>query len=104
MALADMVIVIVEIADVVLKQMKDNVITATFKVVYMSSSFWLSAVESRDLSQAEKKIPAFKAEQINKMTTIFSQNDNLGLFCEFTQLNPTNQWDPTANWRKLEDT
>ena len=70
MALADMVIVIVEIADVVLKQMKDNVITATFKVVYMSSSFWLSAVESRDLSQAEKKIPAFKAEQINKMTTI----------------------------------
>ena len=52
MALADMVIVIVEIADVVLKQMKDNVITATFKVVYMSSSFWLLAVESRDLSYA----------------------------------------------------
>ena len=68
MALADMVIVIVEIADVVLKQMKDNVITATFKVVYMSSSFWLLAVESCDLS-----------------------------FCEFTQLSPTNQCDPTAN-------
>ena len=33
MALADMVIVIVEIADVVLKQMKDNVITATFKSI-----------------------------------------------------------------------
>ena len=49
MALADMVIVIVEIADVVLKQMKDNVITATFKVVYMSSSFWLLALKSRDL-------------------------------------------------------
>ena len=76
MALADMVIVIVEIADVVLKQMKDNVITATFKVVYMSSSFWLLAVESRDLSQAEKETTAFKAEQIKKMTTIVSQNDN----------------------------
>ena len=80
MALADMVIVIVEIADVVLKQMKDNVITATFKVVYMSSSFWLLAVGSRDLSPAEKKITACKAEQINKMTTIFSQNDNQGPF------------------------
>jgi len=33
MALADMVIVIVEIADVALKQMKDNVITATFKSI-----------------------------------------------------------------------
>ena len=72
MALADMVIVIVEIADVALKQMKDNVITATFKVVYMSSSFWLLAVGSNDLSQAEKEITACKAEQINKMTTIFS--------------------------------
>ena len=80
MALADMVIVIVEIADVVLKQMKDNVITATFKVVYMSSSFWLLAVESRDLSQAEKEITAFKAEQINKMTTIFTQNNNFDHF------------------------
>ena len=74
MALADMVIVIVEIADVVLKQMKDNVITATFKVVYMSSSFWLLAVGSNDLSEAEKEITACKAEQTNKMTTIFSQN------------------------------
>ena len=74
MALADMVIVIVEIADVALKQMKDNVITATFKVFYMSSSFWLLAVGSNDLSEAEKEITACKAEQTNKMTTIFSQN------------------------------
>ena len=29
----------------------------------------------RDLSQAEKKITAAKAEQISKMTTIFAQND-----------------------------
>ena len=35
-------------------------------VVYMSSSFWLLAIESRDLSQAEKEIAAFKDEQIYK--------------------------------------
>ena len=48
------------------------------KVVYMSSSFWLLSVGSRDLSQAEKEITACKDEQIHKMTTIFTQNDNLG--------------------------
>ena len=32
------------------------------------------AFESRDLSQAEKEITACKAEQIHKMTTIFTQN------------------------------
>ena len=31
-------------------------------------------VESRDFSQAEKEITACKAEQIHKMTTIFTQN------------------------------
>ena len=40
----------------------------------MSSSFWLLAVRSRDLSQPEKEITACKAEQIHKMTTIFTQN------------------------------
>ena len=73
MALADMVIVIVEIADVALKQMKDNVITATFKVVYMSSSFWLLALGSCDLSQ-EREITARKADQVHKMIYISTQN------------------------------
>ena len=45
-------------------------------VVYMSSSFWLLAVESHVLSQAEKEITACKADQIHKMTTIFTQNSN----------------------------
>ena len=45
----------------------------------MSSSSWLQGVESRDFSQAEKKRNACKAEQIYKMTTIFTQNDNLEL-------------------------
>ena len=34
------------------------------------------AVKPSDLSQAQKKETAAKAEQIPKMTTIFSQNDN----------------------------
>jgi hypothetical protein len=34
------------------------------------------ADKSRDLSQAEKKITIAKAEQIKKMTSIFTQNDN----------------------------
>ena len=40
----------------------------------MSSSFWQLGVESRDFSQAEKERTAWKAEQIQKMTTIFTQN------------------------------
>ena len=40
----------------------------------MSSSFWLLALGSRDLSQAEKEIIDCYAEQIHKMTTIFTQN------------------------------
>ena len=50
-------------------------------VLYMYSTFWLFGVESHDFSQAEKEI-ACKAEQIHKMTTIFTQNDNLGLLSE----------------------
>ena len=42
------------------------------KVFYMSSSFWLLRVKSHDFSQAEKYRNACKAEQIHKMTTIFS--------------------------------
>ena len=48
-------------------------------VLYMSS-FWLLRVESRDFSQAEKERTAWKADQIFKMTTIFTQKDNLGPF------------------------
>ena len=40
----------------------------------MSYSFWLLAHGSRDLSQAEKERNACKAEQIHKMTTIFTKN------------------------------
>ena len=43
----------------------------------MSSSFWLLRVESHDFPQAEKERTAFKAEQVHKMTTIFTQIDNL---------------------------
>ena len=39
----------------------------------MSSSFWLLRVESRDFSQPEKERTAWKAKQIHKMTTIFTQ-------------------------------
>ena len=46
------------------------------EVVDMSSSFWLLALGSRDLSQAEKEITASKAEQIQKMKTIFTQSDH----------------------------
>ena len=47
------------------------------KMVYMSSSFGLLALASCDLSQAEKEITSCKTEQIHKLTTIFTQNDNL---------------------------
>ena len=43
-------------------------------------SFWLLALRSRDLSQAEEEITACKAEQVKKMTTNLTQNDNLGSF------------------------
>ena len=40
----------------------------------MCSSFWLLGVESRDFSQPDKERTAGKAEQIHKMTIIFTQN------------------------------
>ena len=45
--------------------------------LHVRSSFWLWGVESRDLSHADKERTASKAEQIHKMTTIFSQSNNL---------------------------
>ena len=52
----------------------------------MSSSFWLFRVESRDFSQAEKERTACNAEQIHKMTTIFTQNGPKLSFSEFAEL------------------
>ena len=73
--------------------MEEGTYFQDIKVLYMSSSFWLLGVESRDFSYVEKGRTACKAEQILKMTTIFTQNDNLGSFlvkklsfCEFAQL------------------
>ena len=44
------------------------------KTIYISSSFWLLGVESRVFSYAVKERTAFKAEQIHKMATNFTQN------------------------------
>ena len=44
------------------------------RVLYMSSSFGLLRVESRDFSQAEKDSSANKDEQTHKRTTIFTQS------------------------------
>jgi hypothetical protein len=41
----------------------------------MSSKILQLTVGSRELSQAEKKILLIKAEQIHKIATIFTQND-----------------------------
>ena len=46
----------------------------------MSPSFWLLGVESRNFSQAEKLRTDCKAEQIHKMTIIFTQNGPRLLF------------------------
>ena len=57
----------------------------------MPSSFWLLGVESRDFSQAEKDRTACKAEQIHKMTTIFTENDPGLSFCKKHILNSTSE-------------
>ena len=44
------------------------------------STLGLHILESRDLSQAENERTVCKAEQIHKMTTIFTQKDNLRPF------------------------
>ena len=56
-----------------------------YKVLYMSSSFWLLGVESCDFSHAEKERNASKAQRIHKMTIIFTQNSSRLSFCEFAQ-------------------
>ena len=40
----------------------------------------IQGVESRDFSQAGKEGTACKAEQIHKMTSLFTQNNIQGLF------------------------
>ena len=51
----------------------------------MSSSFWLLGVESCDVSHAEKERTACKAEQIHRITTIFTQNGSSTLVHEGTK-------------------
>ena len=51
------------------------------KMVYVFSSFWLLGVESRDFGHAKKERTAFKAEQINKMATNYTQNGHRLSFC-----------------------
>ena len=46
------------------------------KALSIDSSFELLADESRDLSQAEKKITVVKIEQIHKMTTMVTQYED----------------------------
>ena len=46
----------------------------------LCSKLKILVVESHDFSQAEKEMTACKAEQIHKMTPIFTQNDIQGLF------------------------
>ena len=44
----------------------------------MSFRFWLLAVDSCGLCQAEEEITACKSELSHKMTTNVTQNDDLG--------------------------
>ena len=41
---------------------------------YLSDYKHVWTIESLDFSQAEKEITTFKAEQIHKMTTVFTPN------------------------------
>ena len=66
------------------------------KVLYMSSSFGLLRVESRDCSQAEKERTACKAEQIHKMTTIFTISS---FFLKQLQKNSVTQLPTSKNQR-----
>ena len=40
------------------------------QLLYMSSSFWLLGVESRDFSQADNERTVCKAEQIHKLFSL----------------------------------
>ena len=46
------------------------------QVIYIWSNSFQFTVELHDLYQAEDKITIEKAEQMHKMTTVFTQNDN----------------------------
>jgi hypothetical protein len=50
-------------------------------LVYICASLLHLAVDSRSLSQAEKKVTAAKPEQIHKMTNFLSENN-----CHFVKL------------------
>ena len=56
-----------------------------FIVLYMSSSFWLLQGESCDFSQSEKERTACKAEQIQKIAVVSTENGPRLVFCEFAQ-------------------
>jgi hypothetical protein len=56
-------------------------------VFYICSRRGQLVLESRDLSETEKKIIVVKPEQIHKITIIFTQNEWKQLsFCEFAHL------------------
>ena len=82
------------------------------QVLYMSSSFWLLEVESRDFSHAEKERTACKAEQINSKRqprTILCENhcqfvNLLSLASSFFSFSACEKSrDSTSNSQKLED-
>ena len=52
----------------------------SLKMLHMSSSFCWLGVESLDCSQAVKESTARKAEAIDKMTTSFTQKEDIGPF------------------------
>ena len=72
------------------KEVCDFQIWITSQVVYIWSSLLQLTVESRDLSQAEKKFTKLQAEQIHKMSTIFTQKHLKNVmgekFCHFVNL------------------
>ena len=71
-------------------------------MVYVSFSFWLLPVESRDLYQAEKELIACWVEQIHKMISIFTQKQEP--MQAVVSSSAWDKWrDPTANNKKLED-
>ena len=80
----------------------------------MSSRIIQLTVESRDLSQADKKNTVLTSWATLKMTTIFAQNDDFfhpdPFWVNFADLATTvffSAWDkshdPTVNWRILDD-
>ena len=50
------------------------------RVLYTGVGFWMLTVGSCDSSQSEKETISCKADKIHNMTTVFTQNYNLGSF------------------------